>query len=223
LNDRSLLTDHRLRTLAVLAFLLAGVCAAASSYFPEFYHVWSPRVGDWSAYRILDARGESAELTFSVVDKDGDAYWLEVRTKQEGAEGTVAYLVTGDPTEDENVVMIRAQETGGPALELDRTTLGRLRSRGQGAFGGEATPIGPKVGKLEALGEEKIVVGGKSLKCRRLKIIGPDQTAEVWLSEDVGPFGLVKLKSGLEEVVLQSFGRGAKPSLKGPFTPMSVP
>jgi hypothetical protein len=221
--DRS----SRLRILRLLAMAILLFAAAstllASSYFPEFYHVWAPKVGEWSTYRIQDARGEIAELTFSVVAKEGDSYWLEVKTKQEGAEGTVAYLVAGDPTDDANVLMIRAQEAGGPALELDRSTLMKLRTQGQGAFGGEATPIGPRVGKLEPMADEPVAVGNKNLKCRHLKIVGPDQIAEVWLNGDASPLGLVRLRSGIEEVVLLSFGKGAKPSLKGPFTPMSVP
>jgi len=220
----SSLRNHRAcHTALVTLLLLAGLSAMASSYFPEFYHTWNPKLGMWSSYRITDARGETAELTFSVVGKEVDLYWLELRTKQEGAEGTVAFLLSGDPGDDANVQLIRAQEPGGPALEISRSTLAKLQTQGQGAFGGEATAIGPKVGKLEQLPEETVVVAGKSLKCRHLKIVAPDQTAEVWLSDDAGPLGLVKLKSGLEEVVLLACGMGAKPTLKGPFTPLAVP
>ena len=93
--------------------------------------------------------------------------------------------------------MISAQEPGGPALELSRIDprqtphpgSERVRRRGH-AHRPQAS------GKLEPLPDETMVVAGKSLKCRHFKIVGPDQTAEVWLNEDVGPFGLVKLKSG---------------------------
>jgi len=47
--------------------------------------------------------------------------------------------------------------------------------------------------------------------------------AEVWLSDEVVPFGLVKLVSGDESLVLTDFGKGARPSLKGPFIPLEVP
>jgi hypothetical protein len=220
----SSLWEHRAcHTALVVLLLLVGLSAMASSYFPEFYHAWNPKLGMWSSYRITDARGETAELTFSVVGKEGDFYWLELRTRQEGAEGTVAFLLSGDPGDDANVQLIRAQEPGGPALEISRATLVKLTTRGQRAFGGEATAIGPKVGKLEQLPEETVVVAEKNLRCRHLRIVAPDQTAEVWLSDDAGPFGLVKLKSGLEEVVLLACGMGAKPTLKGPFTPLAVP
>ena len=208
--------------LLTFLFLATAFPMLASSYFPEFYHAWKPQVGQWSTYRITDARGELADLTFSVVAKEGEAYWLELKTIQEGATGTVAFLVTGDPADDANVQMIRAQEEGQPALELSKETLVKLRTQGQKAFGGEATPIGPRVGKLNPLADESMVAAGKSLKCRHLKVVGQDQTAEVWLNEDVGPFELVRLKSGLEEVLLLAHGKGAKPTMKGPFTPLAV-
>lgn len=210
-------------------FIIAGLSLAltlgalASSYFPEFYHAWKPEVGEWSTYRITDSRGEVADLTFSVVAKEGEAFWLELKTSQEGAVGTVAFLVTGDPADDAHIQVIRAQEEGQPALELSKETLVKLRTRGQKAFGGEATPIGPRVGKLDPLPDESVTAAGKNFKCRHLKVVGPDQTAEVWLDEGVGPFELVRLKSGLEEVVLLAHGRGAKPTMKGPFTPLAVP
>ena len=210
----------RLLTCLLLA---AALPMMASSYFPEFYHTWNPKLGMWSSYRITDARGETAELTFSVVSKEGDSYWLELKTKQEGAEGTVAFLLSGDPADDGNVQAIRAQEESQPAIEISKETLLKMQTRGQKAFGGEATPIGPRIGKLEQLPEQTLVVAGKSFQCRHLKIVAPDQAAEVWLSEDAGPFGLVKLKSGLEEVVLLACGTGANPTLKGPFTPLAVP
>jgi hypothetical protein len=209
----------------LLTFLLLATASSlfASSYFPAFYHQWKPKAGEWSTYRITDARSETAELTFSVVSKEGDQFWLEVKTVQEGGEATVAFLVSGDPVEDTSIERIRAQEKGQPALEIDKMTLERLRIQGQGAFGGEATAIGPRVGKLEPLQDETLSVAGKNLKCRHLRIVGPDQAAEVWFHDDVSPFGLVKLKSGTEEVVLVRSGKGAKPTIKGPFTPLAVP
>ena len=214
-----------IRAAAAAGLLLAGLgLAAASSYFPEFYHAWNPKVGGWSTYHILDARGQTAELTFAIVGEESGQYWLELRTKQEGEEGVAAFLLKGDPTDDASVIMVRAQDTGGPAMQIDRATLEKLRTQGQSAFGGQATPIGPTVGKLEGLPDETLQVNGKGLKCRHLRVVAPDDhSAEVWLDEDVAPFALVKLVSGPEEVRLLAFGSGAKPTLKGPFTPLTVP
>lgn len=209
---------------AVLFGAVACVAAAAGSYFPSFYHAWTPKVGSWSSYQITDSRGETAQLTFSIVSEEKAGYWLEVKTVQEGIEGVAAYLVSGDPNDDDNIVKVRAQETGGPAMEIDKATLDRLRKEGQKAFGGQATPIGPTVGKLEGQPDEVLEVGGRRLTCHHIRLVGPEgKSADVWLNDEVLPFGLVKLVSGTEQVVLTSFGKGAKSALKGPFTPLTLP
>jgi hypothetical protein len=109
-------------------------------------------------------------------------------------------------------------------MEISKATLDRLKARGQKAFGGSALPIGPRIGKLEGMPDVSLTVGGKPLKCSHIKILGPnEQNAEVWMNDSVTPFGIVKLVSGPEQVLLTDYGKGAKPSLKGPFTPLEVP
>lgn len=212
----------RAATILILAAATA-LAAGASSYFPEFYHAWSPVLGGWSTYTITDARGETADLTFAVVSEDRGQHWLELKTTQEGESAVAGFLLKGDPTEDANVIMVRAQDQGGPAMEIDKTALEKLKARGQSAVGGQALPIGPTVGKLEGLPDETINVGGKSIKCQHIRVVGPnDQKAEVWMNDSVTPFKLVKLISGPEQVVLKDFGKGAKPLLKGPFTKLEV-
>ncbi|MEW5764185.1 MAG: hypothetical protein ACOYXN_12640 [Acidobacteriota bacterium] len=217
-----------LRAAAVLllpaALWLAGRAPEASSYFPEFYHQWSPRPGAWSSYHVRDARGEEADLTFAVVEEVPEGLWMEIRTSSGGVPSVAAYLLKGDPTEDANIVSVRAKDGDGPAVEIDRAALERLRQQGGDRFGREAAAIGPTFGRLEALPEEKVKVGRKTLLCRRLRIVAEEgRSAEVWLSDEVSPFGLVRLSSGEEEVTLTDFGKGAKPSLAGPFLRFEVP
>jgi hypothetical protein len=209
---------------AALLAALVSLAASAGSYFPSFYHGWNPKIGCWSTYQISDSRGETAQLTFSVVGEEREGFWLEVKTVQDGSEGVAAYLVTGDPNDDANILKVRVQETGGPAMEIDKATLDRLRQEGQKAFGSQATPIGPTVGRLEGQPDEVIEVAGKKLTCHHIRVVGPQgKSADVWLHDEVLPFGLVKLVSGPEQAILTSFGKGAKSALKGPFTPLTLP
>ena len=212
-----------LLTSALLAFIALG--GFASSYFPEFYHEWKPEVGCWSTYRITDSdEQEAADLTFAIVGEEKGQHWLELRTTTGGATAVAAFLVKGDPTEDDNVLAVRAQDAGGPAIEISKAALERLKARGDSSFGSSALPIGPRVGKLEGLPDETLKVAGKSLKCRRVKIVAPDgESADVWMNDSVAPFGLVKLVSGPEQVVLTDFGKGAAGTLKGPYMPLEVP
>jgi len=209
-------------------FRAAAICLpigalAASSYFPEFYHLYKPEVGAWSKYALTDASGETAVLTFAVVSKEGEAHWLEMTSTSEGGAGTVGYLVNGDPTDDEHVLKIRVRDEGGPLTEIDREVLKKLKAQGQQALGRPALPIGPTVGKLQPMPDETIQVGKHSLKCQHMIVAGPEgKTAEAWIHEGVAPFGLVKLISGDEKVVLTDFGTGAVPTLAGKAIPLTL-
>lgn len=211
---------------AWIAVLLAAAVGAfaSSSYFPEFYHAWAPKEGGWSKYTITDSRGEVADITFSVVGSEGGSTWLEVASAQEGFEAVAAFLVKGDPTEDANVLMVRAHNPGDPAMEIDKPTLENLKQKGMAFFGtGNTTAIGPTMGKLQGMPDETLPVGRKKLPCKHLKVVGPDnREAEVWLNDEATPFGIVKLTSGNESVVLKEFGTGAKPKVKGPFKKLEV-
>ncbi|MEW6756615.1 MAG: hypothetical protein AB1347_00180 [Acidobacteriota bacterium] len=210
--------------LAPALLWLAGLASEASSFFPEFYHQWAPRQGAWSTYHVKDARGEEADLTFAVVGEGPEGLWMEIRTSSGGVPSVAAYLLKGDPTEDANIVSVRAKDGDGPAVEIDRAALERLRQQGGDRFGQRAAAIGPTFGRLEALPEEKVKVGRRTLVCRRLRIVAEEgRSAEVWLSDEVAPFGVVRLASGEEEVALTDFGKGAKPSLAGPFLRFEVP
>lgn len=206
-----------------LGLLFGAAGAGAASFFPEFYHAWNPRPGGWSTYHVRDAVGEEADVTFAVVE-EGGTLWLEMRSASEGLPSVAAFRLMGDPAEDGNVLSVRARDGEGPAVELDRAALERLLRQGGRAFGPSALSIGPRMGKLEGLPDETVTVGKRRIPCRRLKVVGAEGAeAEVWLSDEVVPFGLVKLVSGDESLVLTDFGKGARPSLKGPFIPLEVP
>lgn len=209
----------------VAAFaVFLGVTALASTYFPTFYHHFTPVLGGWSTYEVNDSAGGDSVLTFAVVAKEGDAYWIELRTPGVGGTAIVAYLVNGDPADDKSVMMLRAKDPGSPALEISRETLNALKSQGRKAFGGSAASIGPPVGKIKLLKNDKIIVGKRELVCRHLILMGAkDNNAEVWISDKVVPFGIVRLKSGEDSLTLKDFGGRAKPMLKGPFTKLAVP
>ncbi len=222
----TILQAARAASVFLLPVLLwpAGLTSEASSFFPEFYHQWAPRRGAWSTYHVKDARGEEADLTFAVVKEGPEGLWMEIRTSSGGVPSVAAYLLKGDPTEDANIVSVRVKDGDGPAVEIDRAALERLRQQGGDWFGQKASAIGPTFGRLEALPEEKVKVGRRTLVCRRLRIVAEEgRYAEVWLSDEVAPFGLVRLASGEEEVALTDFGKGAKPSLTGPFLRFEVP
>lgn len=208
----------KIKVLATMMFLLPAVLFA-SSYFPQFYHMYKPEVGQWSKYEMVDSSGQKALITVSVVGKDKDSFWIEIESTIQGETGLAAFLVSGDPTDDSNVLKVRLRSGDGPIIEIDKQTLGKLKASQQSvstAFG-----IGPTTGKLQGMPDEKVQVGAKTLACSRVKLVSQDgRSADVWLNEDVSPFGVVKLLSGEESLTLLDSGKDAKPRLLGPATPL---
>ncbi len=203
----------------LVLFLLLPIVLSASSYFPQFYHVYKPEVGQWSKYEMVDSGGQKALLTISVVGKEKDCFWIEVESSVQGETGLAAFLVSGDPTDDSNVLKVRLRSGDGPIIEIDKRTLDKLKASQQNvapAFG-----IGPTTGKLQGMPDDKVQIGTRTISCSRVKLVSQDgRTAEVWLSDEAAPFGVVKLLSGEESLTLLDSGKDAKPRLLGPATPL---
>jgi len=209
-----------------IAWIITALCVgllASSTFFPEFYRSFSPELGGWSTYRSTDRTGGVITLTFAVVEQEEGHFWLEIRSEEAGAEGIASYLLKGDPSDDGNVMKIRVQNEPGTIMEFDRATLDQLQEIDPQAFGGkDAQSIGPTMGKLRGFPDEKIKVGRRNLKCSHVKVVGKDAESEVWIHDSVVPFGIVRLKSGTEEVVLTDFGGGAKPKMSGTILPIDL-
>lgn len=206
-----------MKLLAMTVLLPVVVCA--SSYFPQFYHMYKPEVGQWSKYEMVDSSGQKAIITVSVVGKEKDSFWIEIESTIQGETGLAAFLVSGDPTDDSNVRKVRLRSGDGPIIEIDKATLDRMKESQQSvstAFG-----IGPTTGKLQGMPDEKVQVGTRTLSCSRVKLVSQDgRSADVWLNEEVTPFGVVKLTSDKESLTLVDSGKDAKPRLLGPATPL---
>ena len=203
----------KLKLLLLMFFL--SFMTFATSYFPHFYHLYNPVVGEWSKYEMRDNLGNKAILTISVVSKENDYYWIEVESSQTNYVGTAAYLVSGDPTEDSNVLKVRIKNGDGPIIEITQETLEKMKKMQQSTP--ISTGIGPVKGKIQSLPNETVKVGNINYDCQRIKLISPEnKTADIWISDKVCPFGIVKLLSSDEYLILIDSGKDSKPKLLGP-------
>lgn len=207
----------KIKFFMVFAFL--SLCTLASSYFPQFYHIFNPIVGQWSKYEMKDSEGNKGILTISVVSKEGSNYWMEVESSLTSDVGIAGYLVSGDPTEDSNVLKVRLKNGDGPIIEISKEMLEKLKRKQRSTP--PTTGIGPSVGKIQSLPNETVKIGNQTYDCQRIKLISLDnKIADIWISEKVSPFGIVKLISGDESLILIDAGKGAKPRLFGNATPL---
>ncbi|MFB3850518.1 MAG: hypothetical protein ACE14Q_01185 [Acidobacteriota bacterium] len=205
--------------LLLVLMIAVSLVSLASSYFPQFYHLYNPVVGEWSKYEMKDNQGNKAILTISVVSKEGSNYWIEVESSQMTDVGIAGYLVSGDPTEDSNVLKVRLKSGDGPIIEITKETLEKMKNAQKSAS--VSTGIGPTIGKIQSLPNETLKVGSETYDCQRIKLISSDDRfADIWINEKVSPFGIVKLISGDESLILIDAGKGAKPRLLGNATPL---
>lgn len=204
-----------------LLSVLFSFLTFGSTYFPQFYHFYKVSLGAWSRYEFVDNVGNKGIITISVVSKENDNYWIEVESKGSSEIGVVAYLTKGDPTDDENVLKIRIKSEGGPIIEIDKETLNKMKQSQK--ITPSFSSFGPSSGKIHLLKNEKVKVGDKNLECQRIKLEGESGSyANIWLNDNVLPFGVVKLVSENESLMLIDYGSGAKMKLEGKVVPLVI-
>ncbi len=208
-----------MKTKIFLIIFAFSIVSMASSYFPQFYHIYNPMVGQWSKYEMKDSEGNKGILTISVVSKEGSNYWIEVESSLTSDVGIAGYLVSGDPTEDSNVLKVRLKNGDGPIIEITKETLEKMKKSQKSVP--TSAGIGPNIGKIKSLPNETVKIGKKTYDCQRIILISPDgKTADIWINEKVSPFGIVKLISGNESLILIEAGKNAKPRLLLEATPL---
>lgn len=201
-----------MKTKIIILSILFAVCTLSSSFFPQFYHLFNPVVGGWSEYQMVDNNGLRSKIKISIVEKRKDNFVIEVESRMEKEYGLISYLVSGDPTEDENVLEVKIKASDGPVIKITKEVLQKLLKK-ENVFK-KSSSIGPSAGKIKTLEDENIKVKDKNIRCKRLKLISLDgKEADIWLNENVIPFGVVKLTSNDESLILEDFGNGAKPTL----------
>lgn len=166
---------------------------------PKFYSEFNPVVGGWSEYQ-MSAKGEKPiKMKIAIVGKEGNAYWYETVTEG-GREGKIIskMLVAGNPNDQKNVKRMIFKQGNEPAMEMP---VGMMPMAQQGQEGR---------GKIVDKGTESIKVPAGTFKTQHLQYQDVEGIADVWIHKGVAPYGLVKSKGKDFEMVLLSYGTGAK-------------
>lgn len=178
------------------AFIFAALCAAAfpvagQSVFrpPQMPGAFQPVVGSGATYHLTAARGGESQFTYAVVGKEGAAYWLEIRSTIAKGSMVMKQLMTmpgaGQAPEIQRMIM---QAPGQPPMEMPVSMLK--------AHMANATAQGGAHGLGEKVGAEKVTVPAGTFECDHYRSTANGNTADVWISTKVSPYGLVKMTSG---------------------------
>ena len=174
----------------VVLLILAFTCAAQAQFgmmkTPEVRGVFNPVVGEGASYQMVDEKG-TREFDIAVLDKDASGgYWTEYSIQDPKGQTVYAkQLITRQGT-DALVQRMIVQMPGQPPMEISSMM---QRMQGQAAkpqkldFRAEA----------QNLGTESVTTPAGTFSCQHWRTTKEKDNADVWISDKVKPWGLVKM------------------------------
>ncbi len=185
---------------------------------PNITDVFRPVVGSGGVYEIQRTDQQNAPkraMEMAIVGKevvDGkDGYWMEVGHVDERSS-TMAYakmLVTKDDFQFHKMVF---QQPGKPAMEMPVHSNDNVKKHRE-----------DELEKWHLVGSESVTIPAGTFSCQHWK---KDQgTGDVWISDKVSVFGMIKSVSSGETMVLTKVITDAKDHITGPvqqFDPQAL-
>ncbi|MGH9679602.1 MAG: hypothetical protein ACRD4Y_06600 [Candidatus Acidiferrales bacterium] len=213
----------KLRQIALVpaTFLLALPLAAQmmGSRVPTLSGVWHPVVGTGASYEVTKGGGEKSQFEITIVGKedvDGQTnYWTEFAMTDPRMGGEM-YAKNLMAVKDNTVTTVRTifQMPGRDPMEMDAGMQGR---RGTQNIASDFRD------KAELVGTETVTVPAGTFTCQHYR--EKDGSADAWISDKVGPWGLVKSQDKDSSIVLTKTITDAKDHITGTptkFDPMQM-
>jgi hypothetical protein len=210
----------------LFAFALAlplGAQMGMGPQMPDMSGIWHPVVGAGGAYEVTDNSGKKSQIEMTIVGKEDiggkPGYWMEMAMTNPRAGGDMfmKYLIAPGENGMASTRMIM-QMAGQDPMEMDMSMMNR-GGRGPGAG---ATPSDIR-DKAERVGTESITVPAGTFTCEHYRT--KDGSSDVWVSDKVAPWGLVKEQCKNNAMVLTKVITDAKDHITGTpkkFDPMQM-
>jgi hypothetical protein len=207
----------RYSVAGLLLVLLASAASAQMGRFsqPHVMGFWNPVVGEGAEYEMQTAKGDKSNMQITIVGKDSvdgkDAFWYETSLNRGNGQMIMKQLMVlnGPDTQISRMIM---QMPGRPPMEMPTQMMhmDRTPQTADVRTGGED------------LGSETITVPAGTFTCQHYRT---KSGGEVWVSQKVSPYGLVKSKSADTSMELTKVITGAKDQITGapqPFNPQMM-
>jgi hypothetical protein len=185
---------------------------------PNIADIFKPVVGGGALYETQRTDQQNAPkvpMEMTVVGKelvDGkEGFWMEFGHLDEksGAMGYAKMLVTKDDFQFHKMVM---QQPGQPAMEMPFHPNDKMQKHRE-----------EEMEKWHAVGTESITVPAGTFSCQHWK--KDEGVGDVWVSDKVSPFGMIKSVSPGETMILTKVITDAKDHITGPvqqFDPQAM-
>lgn len=204
------------------AFLLVTLTAGAQMGMrggpPPMHGVWHPVVGNGAAYDMETKDSQKSAIEMAVVGKESvggqDGIWMEITMNNTRMGGEIVMkmltVVSGDNTTTTRMIM---QLPGRPPMEMPS-------QMAQGQHRTQPTDIRTTA---DDVGSESVTVPAGTFACEHYRM--KDGSGDVWISEKVSPWGMVKFQGKDTSMVLTKVITDAKDMITGtpiPFDPMKL-
>jgi hypothetical protein len=205
-------------SVAGLLFVLVALAASAQMgrfSQPHVMGFWNPVVGEGAEYELQTAKGDKSNMQITIVGKESvdgkDAYWYETSFNRGNGQMVMKQLMVlnGPDTQISRMIM---QMPGRPPMEMPTQMM-------HSDHAPQAADV--RTGG-EDLGSETITVPAGTFTCQHYRT---KSGGEVWVSQKVSPYGLVKSKSNDSSMELTKVITGAKDQITGtpqPFNPQMM-
>ncbi len=219
---------------AILACLILFPAGAASEegkqppVNPGLFGTFIPEPGVWSEYAILDkATGDRTVMRMSIVGAEGDSYWYEVVTREDGKRDIVKMLVNGDPNISGNIRRLIVKADKKPAMEMPRNLVFMGRRMANDIFrqrSGITTDSKVELHDVKT-GEGIVTVPAGIFSVEQYKVVDTNGKvyAKYTFSREVHPFGIVSVDAEKKTILLEGHGTGAVSLITEKPAMMSLP
>lgn len=203
-----------------LVILLAGTAAAqfGQREMPSARGIWNPVVGSGAAYLIESRREGKSEMEFAIVGTEmvaGKAgHWMEMAFKSKEGLTVMKTLYVLDA----NSIQMKRMIMQAPGEEPMEFPMNMAMMGGQ--KGSQSVDIRTDA---ELVGTETITTPAGTFECQHYR--QKDKSSDVWVSEKVPPYGMVKMVSKDSTMTLIRVITGAKTRITGTpkrFDPMEM-
>jgi hypothetical protein len=191
-------------------------------HMPEMSGIWHPVVGAGAGYEMTDRDSKKSQIEIAIVGKEDvngkPGYWMEMAmaNPRSGGDMFMKYLLApGDG--GMNPVKMIMQQPGQDPMEMDMNMM---------SMGGRkpAAPTPTDIrDRAEHVGTETITVPAGTFSCEHYR--AKDGSSDVWVSDKVAPWGLVKMQGKNNAMVLTKVITDAKDHITGTpkkFDPMQM-
>jgi hypothetical protein len=207
----------KISTRPLMAICLAMMCLPCRAQMgmgmrpPDVAGVFNPVVGSGASYEMISKDGRKTQVTMSVVEKDSSGgYWIEYSSRD--PNGNPVYMKNLLLRQSDDIVVQHSvvQMQGQPPIEMSQMlSMKKMQSEKQKAdFRANA----------QNLGTESVTTQGGTFSCEHWR--STKDGVEVWLSDKVVPWKLVKMIGTNETLTLVGTISDAKTHITG--TPVNI-